>query len=86
MRDEMSSLKANNTWSLKELPHDWKTLSSKWVFKKQIGIDGKVAQYKAKRVARGFEQRYELDYDQTFAFVVEPMSYKTIFSLAAIHN
>ena len=29
MRDKMSSLKANNTWSLKELSHDWKTLSSK---------------------------------------------------------
>ena len=29
MREEMSSLKANNTWFLKELPHDWKALSGK---------------------------------------------------------
>ena len=29
MREKMSSLKANNTWSLKELPHDWKALSGK---------------------------------------------------------
>ena len=29
MRDEMLSLKANNTWFLKEFPHDWKALSSK---------------------------------------------------------
>ena len=37
-------------------------------------------------MVRRFEQRCKLDYDQTFAFVDKQMSYKTIFSLAAIHN
>ena len=37
-------------------------------------------------MVKGFEQRYELNYDQSFASVVKPMSYKIIFSLAAIHN
>ena len=37
-------------------------------------------------MVRGFKQHYGLDYNQTFAFVVKPMSYKTIFSLAAIYN
>ena len=35
---------------------------------------------------KGFKQCYGLDYDQTFASVVKPMSYKTIFSLAAIYD
>ena len=61
MRDEMSSLKANNTRSLKKLPYDQKALSGKLIFKKKIGIDGKIAQYKAKWVVRGFEQHYKLD-------------------------
>ena len=56
------------------------------MFKKKIKIDGKVAQYKARWVVRGFKQRYKLDYDQTFASMVKLISYKTIFSLAAIHN
>ena len=86
MRDEMLSLKANNTWSLKALPQDWKALSGKRIFKKKIGIDGKVARYKARWVVRGFEQHYRLDHDQTFASMVKPMPYKTIFLLAAIHN
>ena len=86
IKDKILSLKANNTWSLKELSHDWKALSSKWVFKKKIKIDGKVAQYKAWWVVKEFEQRYGLDYDQTFASVIKPMSYKTIFLLAAIHD
>ena len=84
MRNEMLLLKANNTWSLKKLSHDWKALLSKWVFKKKIKIDKKVAQYKARWVVRGLEQHYRLDYNQTFASMVKPMSYKIIFSLAAI--
>ena len=35
---------------------------------------------------RHFEQCYGLDYNETFASVVKPMSYKAIISLAAIYN
>ena len=58
MRDKMLSLKANNTWFLKELSHDWKVLSGKLVFKNKVEIDKKVAQYKARWVDKGFEQHY----------------------------
>ena len=48
MKKKMSSLVANNTWSLKKLPPDQKALSGKWVFKKKIGIYGKIVRHKAK--------------------------------------
>ncbi len=32
---------------------------------------------------RGFEQQYGIDYDETFASVVKPMSYKALFAIAA---
>ena len=86
IKEKMSLFVANNTWPLKELLHDWKTLSGKWIFKKKISIDGKIVRHKARWVVRGFKQRYGLDYDKTFAFVVKPMSYKDIFSLATIYN
>ena len=47
MREKMSSLKANNKWSMKELLYDQKALPSKLVFMKKLGIDGKVVQHKA---------------------------------------
>jgi hypothetical protein len=52
---ELNTLKENNTWSeVSSVPEGNKVISSKWVFKvKEVGSD-KV--YKARLVARGFEQ------------------------------
>ena len=35
---------------------------------------------------RGFEQREGLDYNDTFASVVKPMSYKLLFAIAAAYD
>jgi hypothetical protein len=34
-------------------------------------------------VVRGFEQQEGIDYNETFASVVKPMSYKAMFAVAA---
>ena len=39
--------------------------------------------YKARWVVRGFEQQEGIDYYETFALVVKPMSYKALFAIAA---
>ena len=39
--------------------------------------------HKARWVVKGFEQREGLDYNETFASVVKPMSYKALFAIAA---
>ncbi|CAG9138784.1 unnamed protein product [Plutella xylostella] len=55
MKTEMDTLNENNTWTIvDDVPDGNKVISSKWVFKvKEVG-DQKV--YKARLVARGFEQ------------------------------
>jgi hypothetical protein len=47
------------------------------------GPKGDIARYKARWVVPGFQQREGLDYNETFASVVKPMSYKTMFAIAA---
>ena len=37
-------------------------------------------------VARGFQQEEGVDYDETFAAVVKPASYRILFALAAIYG
>ena len=86
MEDELNSLKENETWSLVPLPAGRRALCGKWVYKTKVGANGEVLKHKARWVVKGYEQRHGVDYDQTFAAVVKPMAYKTLFALAARHD
>ncbi|KAM4061991.1 reverse transcriptase (RNA-dependent DNA polymerase) [Hirsutella rhossiliensis] len=83
MRSEHKSLTDNKTWSLVARPADKKILSGKWVYKLKKGPNGEILRHKARWVVRGFEQTEGIDYNETFASVVKPMSYKAIFAIAA---
>lgn len=81
MDNEMNSLKTNNVWKLVDKPENQKIVSSKWIFKKKLGPDGSVCSYKARLVARGFEQTS--NFDETFSPVVRFESIRTVLALAA---
>jgi hypothetical protein len=76
----------NSTWVAQDIPSDRKSLTGKWVFKIKRGAQGEILRYKAQWVVRGFEQQEGLDFHETFASVVKPMSYKAIFALAATYD
>ena len=84
--DEIESLLKNGTWELVDCPKDRKPLRGKWVFTLKRGSKGEVIRHKARWVVLGCSQREGLDYNETFASVVKPMSYKALFALAAALN
>lgn len=56
VENELKTLKENNTWTeVQKVPEDTEVISSKWVFKIKDVEEKKI--YKARLVARGFEQR-----------------------------
>ena len=61
-------------------------MTGKWVYKHKRGLNGEILRYKSRWVVRGFEQREGLDYYETFASVVKPMSYKLLFAIAAAND
>ncbi|KAJ5473962.1 hypothetical protein N7475_003528 [Penicillium sp. IBT 31633x] len=83
MLDEVNSLNQNKTWELVDPPKNRRILSGKWVYKLKRGPHGEVIRYKSRWVVRGFTQEEGIDYDETFASVVKPMSYKALFAIAA---
>ena len=85
MKRELRTLQNNNTWTLIDLPKDQKAISTRWVYKIKQN-DDKSINYKSRFVARGFEQLYGLNYEETFASVIKQMSFKTIFALAALND
>ncbi|KAH6106187.1 hypothetical protein HBI81_252850 [Parastagonospora nodorum] len=83
MKGEYSSLQEHKTWIRVRPSKGQKTLTGKWVLKRKMNPNGTVKSYKARYVARGFQQRQGPDYDETFATVLKTSSYRLPFALAA---
>lgn len=83
MKEELDSLKKLGTWILVPRPKDVKPITAKWVFKIKLDANNQPTRFKARLVARGFQQTHGIDYDETFAPVVKIKSLKLILSWAA---
>jgi len=81
MQAEVTSSKDPNTWILADLPKNRKTLKDRWVYKTKTNSDGSMNKYKARWVAKGFLQKYSIDYIETLSNTVKPMAYRILFIL-----
>ncbi|CAF4921435.1 unnamed protein product [Pieris macdunnoughi] len=81
---ELQTLKANNTWDYCDAPVNTKVVSSKWVFKLK-GVSS-VKQYKARLVARGFEQEDVFDYYDIYAPVARLSTFRVFVVIATKLN
>ncbi|WKA01333.1 hypothetical protein VitviT2T_019618 [Vitis vinifera] len=56
IKSEIDSILQNHTWELVDLPPGCKPLSSKWIFKRKMKVDGSIDKYKARLVIKGYRQ------------------------------
>ena len=82
MEEELKSIADNETWELVDLPEERSAIGSKWVYKMKYNQDGTVARYKARLVAQGYTQKFGTDYDEVFAPVVRPTTFRAFLSVA----
>ena len=76
----------NGTWTVVELPDSQKAIGSKWVYKKKYNADRTLEQYKARVVAKGFNQQPGQDYFETFALTMQQATVCIVLALAAIED
>jgi hypothetical protein len=81
IQKETAALVANKTWIPTVPPKGANLVSSKWVFDVKYNTDRSVNKFKARLVARGFSQKYGVDFEDTFAPTAR---YDTLRALMAI--
>ena len=86
MQKEMTSIYKNNTWQIETLPTSIKPISSKWVYKTKPSPPGFPPIRKARLVARGFQQKLGLDYQESFAPVIKWVTIRATVALAAANQ
>jgi hypothetical protein len=86
MCEELAALEATRTWDIVPLPPRSVPITCKWVYKVKTRSDGSVDRYKARLVARGFQQAHGRDYDETFAPVAHMTSVRTLIAVAAARS
>ena len=83
MKSEMDSMYSNQVWTLVDALEGVNPIGCKWVFMKNIGADGQVETYKARFVVKGFRQKKEIDYDETFSPIAMLKSIQIMLAIAA---
>jgi len=83
MEKEKEQLKKYGVYEeLDNLPSGKKTVDTKWVLREKFDQTGKLEKRKARLTARGFTQIYGLHYDNTYAPVARPDSWRSLLVLA----
>jgi hypothetical protein len=81
---ELDALRTNCTWIAVEKPASAKPLHSKWVFKTKLDADDGVDLFKARLVACGNEQQAGINYNDTFAPVLDLATARMVMALSVV--
>ncbi|XP_071742676.1 uncharacterized mitochondrial protein AtMg00820-like [Rutidosis leptorrhynchoides] len=86
MQEELRPLRALDTWELVPADSSQNIVKCKWVFWIKYLPDGTIDRYRARLVAKGFQQRAGIDYNEIFSTVVKSAIIRTLLSLAVTNN
>ena len=86
MDHEIATLEEAGTWTTVPRPANKNIIGSKWVFHIKCKANGTIEKYKACLIARGFTQKFSVDYFDTFSPVMRLASFHTILTIAACND
>ena len=82
MLEEVEAHIQFGTWELVPPPNGPPVLTGKWTFAMKV-LSPNTVRFRARWVARGFNQQHGIDYNETFAPVMNTKAWHIIYALAA---
>ena len=83
MNEKLAAFQRTHTLDHVPMSPGANSISCKWIYKIKTKFDDSVEWYKARLVARGFIQEYDIDHEEIFAPVIKMTSIRTLIALAA---
>jgi hypothetical protein len=76
----------NKTWKKTIFLSDANVIFSRWVFDVKYTKNGGINKFKTRLVARGFSQRYNIDYQDTFAPIMRIDSLRVLLIIITVKD
>ena len=82
--EELEALWRKRTFTIVQKPKNRELISPKWVFKIKYTSAAVIERFKARLCARGFSQKYGIDYEETFAPTLRFESLRMLMAMTAL--
>ncbi|GKE10326.1 putative ribonuclease H-like domain-containing protein [Tanacetum coccineum] len=86
MQEELLQFKLQQVWTLMDLPHGKRAISTKWVYRNKKVERGIVIKNKARLVAQGYTQEEGIDYDEVFTPVARIEAIRLFLAYASFKD
>ena len=83
MHEELHQFEQNKVWHLIPRPLNGSVIGTKWVYRNKINEKDKIVRNKVRLVAKGYNQEFKIDFEESFAPVARIEAIRILLAYAS---